>query len=105
MLPVFINPMKFVFKPIADMAIVIKYLLMLFIVSVKATERLKTVAMIDATKKYRINMGKVSCRRNFLPEAFLLFLSLYMANPRVMGMIAKVLVNLTIVAIFSVLLL
>ena len=93
----------FVFKPIAAIAITIKNLLKSLIGAVIVVGKLNTVVIIDAKTKKRIKYGKI-----FLRFTLLLFFSLsrvrLKARTRVIGMIASVLVSLTIVAWSNVLL-
>ena len=93
----------FVFNPIAAIAITIKNLLKSLIGAVIVVGKLNTVVIIDAKTKKRIKYGKI-----FLRFTLLLFFSLsrvrLKARTRVIGMIASVLVSLTIVAWSNVLL-
>lgn len=93
--PVLINFTRFVFKPIAPMAIVMKNLPDSDNGAVIFEFILNTVLIIAANKKNNINHGKIFEK---LTLVLSFFLERYKASITVIGIIARVLVSLTIVA-------
>ena len=101
--PVFKSLTMFVFNPIADIAMMIKNLLKSLIGAVMLVGRLNTVVITEARRKYRINIGNIFFILTFELACFSC-LVLINARASVIGMIARVLVSLTIVAISKALL-
>ena len=108
-----INFTIFVFKPMAAIAIMIKNLLSSFnnakirSAKIKASP-LKTAVTIvvtkDATTNQRINMGKIFLMLTSMlpfPDSFFDFFICQKVSTKTMGIIANVLVNLTMVAYSS----
>ena len=92
---VFINFTILVFKPIAPIDIVMKNLPISDIDFVVEELRLKTVLITAANKKNKINHGNIFDKFTVV-AAF--FLERYKANIKVIGIIARVRVSLTMVA-------
>ena len=76
------------------MAIIIKNFDKNFIADKKESGRGRRVVIIDARRKNKIKVGKVLRTLTFS----VLSLDLIMPSPRVIGIMARVLVNFTIVA-------
>ena len=93
-----------VFKPIAAIAITIKNLLNSLIGEVTTAGRLNTVVITEASTKNKIKNGKIFLKSTLVPEELFSFFVRTNANTRVIGMIAKVRVNFTMVAASNVLL-
>ena len=105
--PVLTSFTRFVLNPMAAIAIIIKNLLSSLIGAVTVTGRENTVVMIEASTKNRIKNGKIFFRSKVPPACSPFFFAFHickMERTSVIGMIARVLVNLTIVAASSVLL-
>ena len=102
--PVLTSFTMFVLRPIADIAITIKNLLNVLKISKKLLSTLKndvaTVVTIEAAMNQSIKNGKIFFILTELP-LFFSFLVLTKASTRVIGMMASVLVSLTIVALLS----
>ena len=81
-------------RPIADIAIIIKNFDKNFIADKKESGNGRTVVIIDARRKNKMKVGKVLRTLTFS----VLSIDLIMPRPRVIGIIARVLVNFTIVA-------
>lgn len=81
-------------RPIADIAIIIKNFDKNFIADKKESGSGRTVVIIDARRKNKIKVGKVLRTLTFSVLSF----DLIMPRPRVIGIMARVLVNFTIVA-------
>ena len=95
--PLFTSLTIFVFNPIAAIAITIKNLLRSLIGAVILPGRLKTVVITEARIKNKIKKGKIFLRLKVL-SLFSASRVRLKANTKVIGIIASVLVNLTIVA-------
>ena len=110
--PVLISLTILVFRPIAPMAITIKNLLTFFIraknpvtilalppvIIPLAITRSNKLVMIEQSIKYRINLGNMAKKLIFLSPWTPDFLVSYRDRQKVIGIIARVLVNFTIVA-------
>lgn len=101
--PVFTREMISVLRPIAAIAMTIKNLLRSFNGLVMEAGRAKTVVMMDASTKNKMNIGKARLKLNVEVPSFF-FRAWRMPRTRVIGIIARVLVSFTIVAASSVLL-
>lgn len=109
--PVLINLTMLVFRPIAPMAIIMKNLLKSFKGVVTDEGSDNTVVNTEASTKKRIKIGKTFVKLipllcTVLPPESIFFLSFCtLINPRtnVIGMMARVLVNLTVTAVSKVL--
>ena len=93
--PVLINFTILVFSPIAPIAIVIKNLPASVRGFVALGLMLNNVLIIEANKKNKTNHGKTFDSLTLVAEVFLVR---YKARANVIGIIARVLVSLTIVA-------
>lgn len=101
--PVFIRETMFVLRPMAAIAMTIKNLLRSFNGLVTVPGRAKTVVITDASTKNKMNIGKARLKLNVEAPSFFLR-ACKMPRTRVIGIMAKVLVSLTMVAASRVLL-
>ena len=99
--PLLIRLTRLVLSPIAAIAIVIRNLPKLTIGLLTAAGMPVTVLMTAASRKNRINQGKILERRKLPLDFSFSFRERYSARMKVMGMIASVRVSLTIVASVS----
>lgn len=83
-----------VLRPIADIAIMMKNFEKNFIADKKDSGSGNTVVTIDASRKNKINVGKAFKGLTFSVFSF----DFIIPSTRVIGIIARVLVNFTIVA-------
>ena len=104
--PVFISFTIFVLSPIAAIARTIKNLLNSLIglkIAISAPADTAMVVITDARIKYKINIGKIDFKLTFVPllslDAFLVRIN---AKTNVIGIIARVRVNLTVTAVSNV---
>ena len=96
--PVLTSLTIFVFIPMAAIAITIKNLLSSLIGSVIVAGSENTVVTTAASRKKSINIGNALFKLNVFSPLFS-FLAVHIANTKVIGMIASVLVSFTIVAV------
>ena len=103
--PFLIILMRLLFKPIATIAIIMKNLLSSFkgINKSGLTPKLMViVVIIDAIIKYNMNIGNVLFKLNELLLVFLFCFAVSNDKIKAIGIMARVLVNLTVTALSSV---